>query len=120
MNVKTKTQLLQKRRWRARKKVAGSPERPRLSVRFSNQHIYAQAIDDQAGRTLLFVSTLSKDLRPQGHKPNVAGAAALGADFGAKAKKAGIGKVVFDRNGRRYHGAVKSFAEAAREAGLEF
>ncbi len=120
MNIKTKNVLRQKRRWRIRKKVAGTPERPRLSVHFSNQHIYAQAIDDDKGATLVFVSTVGKDLRDQKLKANVAGASALGKAFGEKAKDSGISKVVFDRNGRKYHGCVKSFADAAREAGLEF
>ena len=119
-NILKKQDLAQKRRWRIRKKVVGTSERPRLSVHFSNKHIYAQAIDDTAGRTLTFVSTLGKELKEQKLQANNAGAAALGKAFGEKAKEAGIGKVVFDRNGRRYHGCVKTFADAAREAGLEF
>lgn len=120
MKIQKKNELSQKRRWRIRKKVVGTPERPRLSVHFSNKHIYAQAIDDEQGKTLAFVSTLGKDLREQQLKSNLAGAAALGKAFGDKAKTAGIQKVVFDRNGRKYHGCVKTFADAAREAGLEF
>lgn len=120
MKIQKKTELAQKRRWRIRRKVIGTPERPRLSLRLSNQHIYAQAIDDEQGKTLAFVSTLGKDLREQKLKANNAGAAALGKAFGETAKAAGIGKVVFDRSGRKYHGCVKTFADAAREAGLEF
>lgn len=120
MKIQKKTELAQKRRWRIRKKVVGTPERPRLSVHFSNKHIYAQAIDDQAGRTLTFVSTLNKELREQKLQANSASAAAVGKAFGEKAKEAGISKVVFDRNGRKYHGCIKTFADAAREAGLDF
>lgn len=120
MKIQKKNDLRQKRVWRLRKKVIGSAERPRLSVHFSNKHIYAQAINDEQGTTLVFKSTLSKDLRPQSLAANNAGAEALGKVFGEVAKKSGISKVVFDRNGRRYHGCVKTFADAAREAGLEF
>lgn len=112
--------LKQKRRWRIRKKVKGTAERPRLCVHFSNQHAYAQCIDDLEGKTLLYVSTISKDLREEGLKPNVEGATKLGSIVAAKAKDAKIEKVVFDRSGRIYHGAVKAFAEAAREGGLTF
>jgi len=118
MKIQKKKELLQKRRWRIRKKVVGSSERPRLSVHFSNKHIYAQAIDDSSGRTLLFVSTLTKEQKDQ--RANRNGSESLGKAFGDKAKAAGIAKVVFDRNGRKYHGCVKAFADAAREAGLEF
>lgn len=121
MSTIKKAELRQKRIWRIRKKVTGTAARPRLCVHFSGKHIYAQAIDDAAGRTLCFLSTLSKDLRATGAgKANVAGAAALGAAFGKRAQEAGITEVVFDRNGRRFHGTVKAFAEAARESGLKF
>ena len=112
--------LLQKRLWRIRKKVNGTAARPRLVVKFSHQHIYAQCIDDRAGTTSIYVSTLAKDLKDKGLKPNVLGAAALGSILGEKAKAAGISQVVFDRAGRTYHGCVKAFAEAARSAGLIF
>jgi len=118
MKIQKKTDLAQKRRWRIRKKVIGTAERPRLSVHFSNKNIYAQAIDDSNGHTLVFVSTLAKEQKDQ--SANLAGSEALGKAFGTKAKDAGITKVVFDRNGRQYHGCVKTFADAAREAGLEF
>ncbi len=120
MKIQKKIELKQKRRWRIRKKVAGTEERPRLSVHFSNKHIYAQAINDVDGKTLVFVSTLAKDMRDKKLKANVDGASVIGKAFGEKAKKSGIGAVVFDRNGRKYHGCVKTFADAAREAGLEF
>ena len=120
MKIQKKNDLLQKRRWRVRKKVVGTPERPRLSLHISNKHIYAQVIDDEQGKTLAFVSTLGKELRGQNLKANVSGASVLGKAFGEKAKEAGVGKVVFDRNGRKYHGCVKTFADAAREAGLDF
>jgi large subunit ribosomal protein L18 len=120
MNTVRKAQLLQKRRWRIRKKVFGTAVRPRLAVRFSTKHIYAQAIDDDAGATLLFLSSLDPDLRKQKLAANLAGAKVLAVAFAAKAKAAGISAVVFDRSGARYHGKVKAFAEAAREGGLLF
>jgi large subunit ribosomal protein L18 len=120
MNTIAKAKLLQKRRWRIRQKVAGTAARPRLSVKFSGKHIYAQAINDEAATTLVFFSSVAPDLRAQHLKANLAGAKALGTAFGAKAKAVGITSVVFDRNGRPYHGKVKAFADAARAAGLLF
>ncbi len=120
MNTIQKNLLLQKRRWRIRQKVAGTAARPRLTVRFSGKHIYAQAIDDAAAATSIFVSSVDPELRAQHLRANLAGAKALGAAFAARAKAAGITKVVFDRNGRPYHGKVKVFAESARAGGLEF
>jgi len=120
MNTVTKARLLQNRRWRIRKKVAGTAARPRLAVRFSMKHIYAQAINDDAGTTLVFLSSLDAELRKQKLKANLAGAKALGVAFAAKAKAAGIASVVFDRSGAPYHGKVKTFAESAREGGLQF
>ena len=120
MEQQKKLELRQKRIWRARKKVKGTAERPRLCVSFTNKNIYAQAIDDDTGKTLIFVSTLAKDLREEKLAANMAGAKRLGAIFGQRAKAAGLSKVVYDRHGRRYHGCVKAFAEAAREAGLDF
>lgn len=120
MNTIQKADLLQKRRWRIRKKVVGTALRPRLSVKFSAKHIYAQAIDDAAGTTLVFLSSLDPELRKQSLKANLAGAKSLGVAFASKAKAVGLSSVVFDRNGARYHGKVKSFAEAAREGGLVF
>ncbi len=120
MNLKHKRQLRQKRIWRIRKKVSGTAARPRLCVTFTNLHIYAQLIDDVEGRTLVSASTLNKDLRDQKLAANKAGAAELGKLLGEKAKAAGIESVVFDRHGRRYHGRVKEFADAARSSGLVF
>ena len=120
MNTIQKADLLQKRRWRIRKKVNGTTARPRLRVKFSAKHIYAQAIDDAAGSTLVFLSSLDPSLRKQNIKANLAGAKALGAAFADKAKAAGLSAVVFDRSGARFHGKVKGFAEAVREGGLVF
>ena len=120
MNTIHKAKLLQKRRWRIRKKVIGTTERPRLSVRFSAKNIYAQAINDDAGTTLVFLSSLDAGLRQKKVAANLAGAKELGTAFAEKAKAAGISKVVFDRGGARYHGKVKAFADAAREGGLVF
>ena len=120
MKLAKKQLLEQKRRWRLRKKVSGTAERPRLSVAFTHKHIYAQAINDVAGVTLACTSSLNKDLRSQNLKANVAGATALGKAFAEQAKAAGITQVVFDRGPRRYHGCVKAFADAAREGGLQF
>ncbi len=116
----TKSRLLQNRRWRIRKKVTGTALRPRLAVRFTTKHVYAQAIDDDAGKTLVFLSSLDAELRKQKLKANIASAKALGVAFAAKAKAAGISAVVFDRSGAPYHGKVKTFADAAREGGLQF
>jgi large subunit ribosomal protein L18 len=120
MNTIHKAKLLQKRRWRIRKKVAGTAARPRLSVRFSSKNIYAQAIDDDAGTTLVFLSSLDGELRKKKIAANLAGAKELGVAFALKAKAAGLTAVVFDRSGARYHGKVKVFADAAREGGLVF
>ena len=120
MNTIRKAQLRQKRRWRIRKKVAGTAVRPRLAVTFTTKHIYAQAINDDTGTTLAFLGTLDPELRQQKLAANLAGAKALGVAFAAKAKAAGLAAVVFDRTGARYHGKVKTFADAAREGGLQF
>jgi large subunit ribosomal protein L18 len=120
MSTQYKAMLLQKRKWRIRKKVAGTAERPRLSIKFSGKHIYAQLVNDDAGTTSVFLSTLDAEIRKSKVKGNVAGAKELGVAFAAKAKAAGFASVVFDRNGRPYHGRVKTFADAAREGGLQF
>jgi large subunit ribosomal protein L18 len=120
MNTVYKAMLLQKRRWRIRKKVVGTAARPRLSVRFSGKNIYAQAVNDESGSTLVFLSSLDAGLRKQKLKANLAGAKVLGTAFAEKAKAAGLTAVVFDRGGARYHGKVKVFADAAREGGLVF
>lgn len=120
MNTIRKADLLQKRRWRIRKKVFGTAARPRLAVRFTSKHVYAQAINDAAGTTLVFLSSLDGELRKQKLSANLNGAKVLGVAFARKAKDAGVSSVVFDRSGARYHGKVKAFADAAREGGLEF
>ena len=120
MNTIHKARLLQKRRWRIRKKVTGTAVRPRLCVKFSTKHIYAQAINDEAGATLVFLSSLDAELRKQKLAANLAGAKALGVAFALKAKAAGLASVVFDRSGARYHVMVKICADAARVGGLLF
>ena len=110
-----------KRQRRIRKKISGSPERPRLSVFRSAKHIYAQIIDDSQGQTMVAASTLSNEIREQLSGVKKADAARLvGELLAARAKAKGIVKVVFDRNGFLYHGRVKAVAESAREHGLEF
>ena len=116
----SKSLLLQKRRWRIRKKVNGTAARPRLCVRFTSKHVYAQAINDDNGTTLVFLGSLDAELRKQKLKANLASAKVLGVAFALKAKAAGIASVVFDRSGAPYHGKVKVFADAAREGGLQF
>lgn len=101
-----------------RKRLTGSTERPRLSVYRSNKGIYAQIIDDSTGLTLVSASSLSKDFTATGNKSDQS--KAVGAAVAQKAIAAGIVDVVFDRNGYLYHGRVKSLAEGAREAGLNF
>ena len=109
----------QKRHERIRLHLEGIPERPRLAVFRSLNHIYAQVIDDATGRTLASASSLEKELRSvTGTKTE--SAATVGKLLAERAKAAGIDKVVFDRAGFRYHGRVKSLADAAREAGLDF
>jgi large subunit ribosomal protein L18 len=120
MNTIYKSKLLQNRKWRIRKKIVGSAARPRLSVRFTSKHIYAQAVDDAAGRTIVFLSSLDAGLRGQKVGANLKGAEVLGKAFGEKAKTAGVSEVVFDRNGRRYHGIVKTFADSVRASGIKF
>lgn len=120
MNTIIKANLLQKRRWRIRKKVTGTSLRPRLCVRFTSKHIYAQVVNDEAGTTLVFLSSLDPELRKQKLAANIASAKTLGVAFAAKAKAAGVESVVFDRSGAPYEGKVKTFADAAREGGLQF
>lgn len=103
---------------RIRKKVAGTAARPRLAVHYSNQHVYAQVIDDTAGRTVASASTLDKSV--ESAASNVACAAKVGALVAERAKAANVSAVVFDRGGHLYHGKIKALADAAREAGLQF
>lgn len=104
---------------RLRKKVAGTSERPRLSVHFSGRHIRAQVIDDEAGVTLVSVQTTEKDLAGSA-AANAAVAGKVGKLLAERSAKKKISKVVFDRGGFKYTGKVKSLADAAREGGLEF
>lgn len=106
---------------RLRNRFAGTAERPRLAVFRSNNHMYAQIIDDTVGNTLVAASTLEKDVKSELEKTNdVAAAEKLGAVIAKKALDKGITTVVFDRGGFIYQGKVKALAEAAREAGLNF
>ncbi len=105
---------------RVRKKVSGTPERPRLSVFRSNRHIYVQVIDDVAGRTLAAASTLDTEVGEAKPGSKREAATAVGALVARRALDKGVTQVVFDRAGYRYHGRVASLAEAAREAGLKF
>jgi large subunit ribosomal protein L18 len=113
---------LDRRRKRVRKRIKGTSDKPRLCVFRSAKHIYAQVIDDSAGKTLVSASTLSKDLQAKAGKKsgNKEGAAFVGSEIADRALKEGIKKVVFDRNGFLYHGRVKALSDAARERGLEF
>lgn len=116
MDRKEKLRSLSRRHRRVRKKVFGTPERPRLAVFRSNRHIYAQLIDDFEGRTLAAASTL-KDA--DGGDPK-AQAKAVGTALAERAKTAGVNQVAFDRGGFKYHGRVQAVADGAREGGLEF
>ena len=107
-------------RYRTRAKLAGSAARPRLAVYRSDKHIYAQAIDDEAGRTLAQASTVDSEVRAQVAKGgSVEAAKVVGGVIAARLQRGGIAAVVFDRGGFRYHGRVKALAEAARSAGLK-
>ncbi|AQS54544.1 MAG: 50S ribosomal protein L18 [Novibacillus thermophilus] len=109
-----------RRHLRVRKKVHGTPERPRLNVFRSSKHMYAQIIDDTKGHTLVSASTVDPDLKQLENGANVEAAKKVGELIAKRAKDKGIDKVVFDRSGYVYHGRVKALAEAAREAGLNF
>jgi large subunit ribosomal protein L18 len=121
MRTDKKQKLAQLRRWRIRKKISGTKDRPRMSVCFTEKNIHVQFIDDVARVTLAAASTTSK-ATPDRDKlaANVAGAKAVGSFAAQTALAKGIKTVVFDRNGAPYHGKVKALAEAAREAGLQF
>lgn len=110
-----------RRHHRVRKKIFGTPERPRLAVFRSQQHIYAQIIDDVARRTLVAASTLEPELRTSlAGQTKTAKAQAVGTLIGQRAKELGIERVVFDRGGFLYHGRVEELANAARQTGLQF
>ncbi|MBX4187614.1 MAG: 50S ribosomal protein L18 [Candidatus Doudnabacteria bacterium] len=111
-----KKQIQTLRKNRIRSKVSGTANRPRMNVFRSTNHIYVQLIDDEAGKTLAAAS--SKEIKTKATKASLA--SEVGKLAAQKAKSAGISEVVFDRGGNRYHGRIKSLAEAAREAGLKF
>lgn len=108
-----------KRRIGIRKRISGTPERPRMSVYKSLAHMYVQVIDDLGGRTIAAASTKEKG-SPAGKTGNCAAAAQAGDRLAQRAKAAGVTKVVFDRGGFKYHGRVKALADAARKGGLQF
>jgi large subunit ribosomal protein L18 len=106
---------------RMRKKLSGTPERPRLCVHRTTRHIRAQVIDDQAGRTIVSASSLDKDVLAQiKGGGNVAASKLVGKVIAERARAKGVEQVVFDRGGYQYHGRVQALAESAREAGLKF
>ena len=107
-----------RRRYRVRKPLKRTADRPRLSVFRTHKHIYAQVIDDASGKTLASASTRDKGFSAEGGK--TAEATAVGKLVATRAKEKGVSKVVFDRNGYLYHGRIKALADGAREAGLQF
>ncbi len=121
MAVKNKkTARRYKIKWRVRKKVRGSALRPRLSVYRSNREIYAQLVDDDAGKTLASASSRQKDIAEKSDINKSEVAKLVGTALAERAKEAEIQEVVFDRNGYLYHGRVKALAQGAREGGLKF
>ncbi len=121
MAGRTPRELRLRRHLRVRKRVGGTPERPRLAVFRSNAHIYVQVIDDTVGRTLAQASSKDRELAATlAGKTKTEKARAIGQAVAARAQQAGITKVVFDRGGYKYHGRVQALADAAREAGLSF
>ena len=121
VNKQSRSEIRVKKHNRMRNRFAGTAERPRLAVFRSNNHMYAQIIDDTVGNTLVSASTLQKDVKAELEKTNnVEAAAYLGTVIAKKAIEKGITSVVFDRGGFIYHGKIKALADAAREAGLNF
>ena len=120
MSKITKKEALKMRHARLRRKLAGTAERPRLSVCRTGAHIYAQLIDDELGNTLASASTVEKAMREQKLSANIKSAAVIGKTIAERAQAINIKSVVFDRGGFLYHGKIKALAEAAREAGLKF
>jgi len=124
MKIKTKDDRRVRIQLRQRKRISGSPERPRLSVFRSVAHIYAQVIDDRSGQTLVSASTLDPSLKGTFAKEvrggNIKGAEAIGKAIAERSIEKGIKRVVFDRSGFLYHGRIRAVADAARKAGLEF
>ncbi|MCB1218631.1 50S ribosomal protein L18 [bacterium] len=121
MAIRSRRKMSVLRHRRLRKRVAGTAQRPRLSVFRSNRHIYAQVIDDSTGKTLAAANTLMESVKGSGAgKKPLELAGMVGKAVAEASKGAGIDRVVFDRGGFKYHGCIKSLAEGAREAGLEF
>ena len=121
VNKKSRKDVRVKKHLRIRNRFSGTPERPRLAVFRSNNHMYAQIIDDTAQNTLVSASTVEKSVRDELEKTNNVDAAAyLGTVIAKRAVEKGIREVVFDRGGFIYHGKIAALADAAREAGLEF
>ena len=117
----SRSKVREEKHRRMRRHIIGTPERPRMAVFRSNNHMYVQIIDDVAKTTLVSASTLQKDVKEKLEKTNdVAAAAYLGTVIAKKAQEAGIKSVVFDRGGFIYQGKIQALADAAREAGLEF
>ena len=118
---KDKQQRLERRKFGIRKSLFGSPERPRLSVFRSDKHIYAQIIDDYAGKTLASAASTVGDVRGDlKNGGNIEAAKRVGRAIAEKAKGVGVTQVAFDRGGRMYHGRIKALADAARKGGLKF
>jgi large subunit ribosomal protein L18 len=124
MKIKTKDDRRQRIKFRIRKRMRGTPERPRLSVFRSVSHIYVQVIDDMAGTTMASASSVEPTVKGKMEKDtragNRKGAELVGKTIAERLKEKGITRVIFDRNGFLYHGRVRAVAEAARQAGLEF
>lgn len=121
VSKKSRTEVREKKHRRLRNHLAGTADRPRLAVFRSNNHMYAQVIDDTVGNTLVSASTLDKEVKAELEKTNnVEAAAHLGTVIAKKALDKGINTVVFDRGGFIYQGKVQALADAAREAGLKF
>ena len=124
MKIKTKDDRRQRIKFRIRKRMRGTPERPRLSVFRSVSHIYVQVIDDMAGATVASASSVEPTVKGKMEKDaragNRKGADLVGKTIAERLKEKGITRVIFDRNGFLYHGRVRAVAEAARQAGLEF
>jgi len=121
VSKKSRSEVRVKKHQRLRNRFSGTAERPRLAVFRSNDHMYAQIIDDVAGNTLCAASTAEKEVKAELEKTNnVAAAAFVGTVIAKRALEKGIKQVVFDRGGYIYHGKVQALADAAREAGLDF
>lgn len=121
LKQRNKNEERKKRHMRTRQKLTGTPERPRLNVYRSLEHIYAQVIDDTVGNTIVSASTLDKEIKEKVNNTSDKEAAKLVGELVAKrAQEKGISQVIFDRGGHIYHGRIKELADGAREAGLKF